>query len=448
MKVVSSLYTVLLALAWSASFVRGEWHFWLDWNHFPGFRFTPWNSLPDQVQNYALTAGYTEETWDAVGTAPLEKKAWSELDDTTQNALEDLGFEETTWDCYMNHYNAYSWVQLIVKNKHKQVEMLGWSQVTWDSGNDGSVLSDSTPWEDLEGGQQRAAAALCYWEDTWMPGQVLDDFTSTPTKYPWFRYQMWDYLTPQERGLATTAGWTEDTWNLKDGVDSENAAMPFADLLETTRQAMMDMGFYEEQYDCWVNHYEGYTWEELVTYELNGYFEAFGFNSDNFMKEGASPPDAYQADWDELTDHMKNAAYHLCWFQELWDEEPVAEWFDEDQPFPYFRFVPWEKLTDHDKNLAALAGYDRSAWNMPGSEGSPDRKSFDLLSNEQQDAMQALGFYSADQYDCVSQRLGRFFSVDIASRRRLVFSLILVMRFSPRFAVGESLRFLRLGRTR
>lgn len=308
----------------------------------------------------------------------------------------------------MNHYNSYSWTDLILTDMHVQAEMLTWTPSTWDAPA-GTVTADSTNWQGLTKAQQRAAVSFCYWSDTWDNSDVtsLDKFHETPILYPWFRYQPWEYLTPREKSLADLIGWDQTSWNAGKSLydDSESdASLAFADLTDEQRSNLMDLGFYEEQYDCWINHYEGYSWSDLQLYGLAGYFETFGFTADNFLGAQGSVAAYQQADWNELSEAQKEAAYQLCWFEELWDEVPLTKWGDDDTPFPHFRFKPWDDLTSQVKYLAVQAGYDQTTWNEPGM-AELERKSFDDLTRKQQDALQALGFYSMDQYDCVSSKM-------------------------------------------
>ena len=44
------------------------------------------------------------------------------------------------------------------------------------------------------------------------------------------------------------------------------------------------IGFTEETWDCWMNHYEFYDWSELETKGVQHYFEALGWTSDTWNR--------------------------------------------------------------------------------------------------------------------------------------------------------------------
>lgn len=223
-----------------------------SYHDFPGFRFTTWKALPSSYRDLAVQAGYQETTWNNVGTYALEKVAWSDLSNATQrHALREMGFDASTWDCYMNHYTSYSWIDLVLKGLHVQAQVLGFTPQSWDSGN--QVTTDSTDWVGLSDGEKRAARAFCYFEGTWDGGHTLHDMPGRPVLYPSFRFQPWSYLTPKEKALATIVGWEADSWGKPWSADVTDLA--FDDLPEETRQAAMELGFYQEQWDCWINHY-------------------------------------------------------------------------------------------------------------------------------------------------------------------------------------------------
>ena len=168
---------------------------------------------------------------------------------------------------------------------------------------------DKNDWNELTDSQQWAAAAFCYFSDTWND-VALPDMSDIPTLYPYFRYVEWDDLPASQQGLALQAGWDDVSWNTPEKAAIENK--PFSELDDPVVQALIEMGFYEEQYDCYINHYYGYTWEDLTLYGLAKYYEAFGWSEEVYSVQDPVPPAAWEADWDTLTDAQKDAADHLC----------------------------------------------------------------------------------------------------------------------------------------
>ena len=209
---------------------------------------------------------------------------------------------------------------------------------------------------------------------------------------------MWDDLSNSQKGFALQAGWDQESWNVPDKAGMEYT--PFAKLEDEQRQALLSMGFYKEQYDCYINHYYGYSWDELTQYGLAEYYLAFGWTESNYMLDDPVQPDAWDSSWDSLTDDQKEAADQLCWFKEIWQEMTIEDW-QNDLQFPEIRFTPWRDLSSRQQILAADMGYTRATWDMPGT-AEVENTIFTEQAVETQDGLRALGFFSADQFDCVS----------------------------------------------
>lgn len=152
-----------------------------------------------------------------------------------------------------------------------------------------------------------------------------EDLTTmtVPVVYPDMRYQLWNQLTAEEQTLATTAGWTETSWKNVGTADLEDSA--FSSLTMEQQVALTSLGFYEDQYDCYMNHYEDYFWAELQLYELVDYYETLGWTQESW-EGNATAPASEEKDWSELTTDEQAAAEELCFFQENWDEVPLADW--------------------------------------------------------------------------------------------------------------------------
>ena len=118
----------LLALMAVMGTSRAKINFEREFDDFPGFRYTPWDALPDGTQAIAENAGYTADTWDNMGTSDLEATAWSDLPSSARSALRNLGFREATWDCYVHHYGSYSWNDLVLEDLAETASVMGVSE--------------------------------------------------------------------------------------------------------------------------------------------------------------------------------------------------------------------------------------------------------------------------------------------------------------------------------
>lgn len=162
----------------------------------------------------------------------------------------------------------------------------------------------------------------------------------------------------------------------------------------------------DETWDCHINHYRDYFWEELELYNLSHYFEALGWNQARWENE--DPPDSEDMDWFELSADETTAAKGqcfvfrrhyaakvlphrtilacvlpeaICFFPELWaGDVEIGEWTyhppqiqlesfnhnqtDADRVFisawdlPAVRFVRWIDLTVVQRTYASVLGYN------------------------------------------------------------------------------------------
>ena len=117
------------------------------------------------------------------------------------------------------------------------------------------------------------------------------------------------------------------------------------------REAVNELGIDEESWDCWVNHYVGLYWSTIEERGLEKYYIALGWSLESW-EGGADEPATKDLYWDELSLDQQNAATNLCYFKNLWNQDPIGVWqFDVDAAgfsatpqtygaiFPKVRFV-------------------------------------------------------------------------------------------------------------
>ena len=210
--------------------------------------------------------------------------------------------------------------------------------------------------------------------------------------FPGFRFVAWNSLPVETQTLASEVGWNETTWNLPGTAPVEKLSLDSV----AESQKLLDMGFTEEQYDCFVNHYDYYDWVDLETEELDDYFVTLGWNNNSWALQAAAP-ESENNTWAELNGQEQAAAEMICYFQGTWDGESLAEMTVPVVDAP-FRYRPWSDLTADEMAFATTVGWTESTWNEVGTASHEDL-AFSSLSIEQQRALVSLGFYEA-QYDC------------------------------------------------
>ena len=164
-----------------------------------------WDELAPNVQQAALTIGYTEEIWCAT-PAPAESpipavpaESAGTASSTTADEATGVATTTTTSDpgarppVEAGHHSQFGWADLL---PHIQVaaSTLGWDQTKWDGG--GTAWSDDKYWDELPPEAQRAAFLLGYEKWSW---DGTDPVTGNATKAaPWAHLELYgfddDYL--------------------------------------------------------------------------------------------------------------------------------------------------------------------------------------------------------------------------------------------------------------
>jgi hypothetical protein len=84
----------------------------------------------------------------------------------------------------------------------------------------------------------------------------------------------------------------------------------------------------EEQWDCFMNHYERYDWDALPRHARDaladlGWVEYSWKRGSQIIVSSLLTPASENSNWRELKDTERDAAIQLCWFKDLWDYYPL-----------------------------------------------------------------------------------------------------------------------------
>jgi len=137
------------------------------------------------------------------------------------------------------------------------------------------------------------------------------------------RYMDWLSLSATDREIAQVyLGYSKNTWNIPGSNEIEEE--PYESLSEDGKAGAAFLGFSENIWDCHINHYYGYWWEQLEEQGLVQYLIALGWDESSW-NDGPSPEtdDLY---WDDLTLDEQSAASGICYFKDLWDDVPIDQW--------------------------------------------------------------------------------------------------------------------------
>jgi hypothetical protein len=148
-----------------------------------------------------------------------------------------------------------------------------------------------------------------------------------------------------------------------------------------------------------MNHFKGYTWEELVFYGMDFHYTALGWTELSW--EGIdSPPTSSAKLWDQLTETEREHAADVCYYASTWDGLDMSP-NDGSFPFakPKMRYVPWTQLSGEDQSRAGDSLlYTETTWNEYGT-ADIEAKSWGELSEKQQIDALEFGFYEKT-WDC------------------------------------------------
>lgn len=293
----------------------------------PTVRFTPYYRLDTTTQNIVEDKlGYAETTWNNFGIARVEKKRWSSLTSNERDGANLLGFTEGTWDCFVNHYEDYSWEELVEKGVTEYYEGLGWTQDHWEHNAVGVPYTEARWWGQLTDMEKSAANGLCFFKDNWNKIDMNPNPSFFPHPLPNFRYKPWDELNAVTQQVANSMmNYTEDRWdNLGTSLVEKNT---FLNLGMDQRAGAMDLGFYAHTWDCFMNHYLSYYWSSFHE-DLKVAIETLGWTEDMWSDEAEVSPASESKPWSDLTPEEKAAATRLCYFEEIWNGQPITDWYD------------------------------------------------------------------------------------------------------------------------
>jgi len=155
---------------------------------------------------------------------------------------------------------------------------------------------------------------------------------------PTFRWILYDDLTEAQLVSVEALDYTETTWNLLGTNPLEQLA--FVDLSSAQQTAARQLGFVEDNWDCAQNHYGGYYWSGLETYDLARYWSALGWNHSSWEgilleNDEYYSPATNDLSWSNLTQAQQEAATELCYFQESWDLIPMSDWWTSGDEYYY-----------------------------------------------------------------------------------------------------------------
>jgi len=169
-------------------------------------------------------------------------------------------------------------------------------------------------------------------------------YNAFPYAQPVFRYESFSKLDITSQNIAEEKlGYTPATRNNHGLADIERKG--WDNLTSNQRDATSTLGFTQATWDCFINHYEQYSWDELAEEGVQEHYRNLGWDEGYWTHEKEGTPYTDARWWGQLTDTEKLAANKLCYFENNWDKidmNPNDSFFP--YPMPDFRYVPWAEL--------------------------------------------------------------------------------------------------------
>ena len=213
------------------------------------------------------------------------------------------------------------------------------------------------------------------------------------------RFKPFQNLDSASQNIAENKlGYTAETWNNYGLATVEKKGWDM--LTSNEREGAIQLGYTEGQWNCFINHYEHLTWEELETRGVQQLYRNLGWTETHWNNEADDVPYTESRWWDMLTDNEKASANKLCYNEQNWDKldmNPNDTFFP--HPMPNFRYSPWDTLSAVEQNVAgSMLGYTEDTWNDFGT-AIVEKNTFLNLSPDQREGALELGFYT-HTWDC------------------------------------------------
>lgn len=125
-----------------------------------------------------------------------------------------------------------------------------------------------------------------------------------------------------DEDIAKSLGYSRSSWDNLELLELEGNR--FSELSEQQQQNAISLGLDEAKWDCFVNHYNGYYWENLQAAGIVESFQALGWDQVNWDDGGTNP--VFDMYFEDLSAEQQDAAFRLCYIPNSWNWVPLDEW--------------------------------------------------------------------------------------------------------------------------
>lgn len=282
-------------------------------------RYTNWFELDSSTRNMAENGlKYNALLWNVVGLHPVESRDWKQLTPLERSSAELLDWDQISWDCWVNHFRAYTWEELVLWGLDFHYTALGWNEKSWVGLED---EPEKKTWKELDEAERTAATELCFFRQTWEGYDMTKNNGPHPFAKPKQRYIRWGDLPEDIKSIAnSTLGYTEDTWNNLGSYKLETKG--WEGLTDEQQAVAIELGFYKDTWDCFLSHYNSYEWNDLTS-DQQDVFRLLGWSEASWLYK--ETPSSYDKKWNQLSATEQSVANAICYFEHNWDKNSLDE---------------------------------------------------------------------------------------------------------------------------
>ena len=153
----------------------------------------------------------------------------------------------------------------------------------------------------------------------------LIDVHAQSAVYPTIRFATWEQNKYKE--AANILGYNSTSWNNPGTNPMESLTYEMIVIDRANADALDELEIDKQSWDCYINHYRGYSWPDLTNTYKNAY-RTLGWTHVSW-NQISDPPESESIVWDVLNSDEQDAAKTLCYIEELWDSIPLYEWNNE-----------------------------------------------------------------------------------------------------------------------
>ncbi len=313
-------------------------------NHYRDYS---WQELADDgVILFAILLGWNEDMWDTSTSPAMEYMFWDDLTIGEQQAAVEFCFTKEQWD----NIPLQDWDSLSYgMNRSTLIPTSTPSRASTETKDPVSSSPSLTPIDNINSPSvapisnsaiASESSSIPTVQHSISPETISPSPSPTPELQPttWptathpdgnvnlpsippvddIRYVLWDNLPERQKEIAIKLEYDSVTWNSPGTADIEYYSIASLDN-DDDEAHISQLGFSNEQWDCYVHHYISFSWDMLENIGVVRHFILLGWSKSSWEGEIEQVPASEEKTWNDLTDDERAGATGLCYLFQTWD---------------------------------------------------------------------------------------------------------------------------------